>query len=281
MINTFVERPHYAWGLVRILHVTGWLLVSSGLTGMGFAHTVVEVENGATITGRVTFGGTPAPTKHFEVKNEPEVCGTERRLPGIIVNQGLLQDAVIALEGIQTGKAFSSYQDTDEGEGRGTFQYAGGTRLHLDIQVKRCSFGPFTGVIMVDDAVQFTNNDSNKHTLHTYLLKQGGGARILKTLHTQSLRPGGLKEKAFLAKKLRRAVAVAVTCDRHEFMRNWLYIIKNPYYAVSDESGNFRIDQIPPGDYDLVVWHPLLEMKKQRVTLSPNDSLSIDFALTK
>ena len=32
--------------------------------------------------------------------------------------------------------------------------------------------------------------------------------------------------------------------------------VNNPYYALTDEKGTFTIENIPPGTYQLVVWHP-------------------------
>jgi hypothetical protein len=32
--------------------------------------------------------------------------------------------------------------------------------------------------------------------------------------------------------------------------------VNNPYYALTDESGKFSIENIPAGTYQLVVWHP-------------------------
>ena len=133
---------------------------------------------------------------------------------------------------------------------------------------------------MADEAVHFINHDSIKHTLHTYSLN-GRKAKIMRTIHTQSLRAQGQTEKVFPTKKLRRAVAVGLTCDRHDFMENWLYVVKNPYYAISDESGNFEIDQVPPGDYNLVAWHPVLGIKEHRVTITPQGSLPVDFEFRK
>ena len=257
------------------------LVVLSVFASVGFAYDVVEVENGATITGKVAFTGTlsHAP-RRFEVRNGPEICGAERVLTKLEAHDGMVKGVVIALEGVESGKPFSSHDDTATGQGRGEFQYAGGNALNLGVRLEKCSFGPFTGVIMADEAVQFVNHDAIKHTLHTYALK-GRKAKIMRTLHTQSLRAQGQTEKIFPAKKLRRAVAVGLTCDRHDFMENWLYVVKNPYYAISDQSGNFEIGQVPPGDYNLVAWHPVLGMKEQRVTITPNGRLPVDFAFMK
>ena len=266
----------------RIRTITWFsLVVLPGFAGVGFAYDVGEVANGATIAGKVTFTGTlPQAPRRFEVRNGPEVCGPERVLTKLDVRDGRVKGVVIALEGVEKGKPFPSHHDTATGQGRGTFQYAGGNSLNLGVRLEKCSFGPFTGVIRADESVRFVNHDSIKHMLHTYALK-GRKAKILRTLHTQSLRAQGQTEKMFPAKKLRRAFAVGLTCDRHDFMENWLYVVKNPYYAISDESGNFEINQVPPGDYNLVAWHPVLGMKEQHVTVTPDGRLPVDFDFVK
>ena len=265
----------------RRIFTMSWVFVLSGFAGAGFAYDVVEVENGATITGKMTFTGTiPHAPRQFEVRNGPEVCGAERVLNKVDVRDGMVKGMVIALEGVERGKPFPSHHDTATGQGRGIFQYAGGNALNLGVQLEQCSFGPFTGVIRADETVRFVNHDPIKHMLHTYALK-GRKAKILRTVHTQSLRPQGQMEKVFPAKKMRRAVAVGLTCDRHDFMENWLYVVKNPYYAISDASGKFEIGHVPPGNYNLVAWHPVLGMQEQRVTVTPDSRLPVDFEFVK
>ena len=267
----------------RRICTTSWLslVVLSGFASAGFAYDVVDVKNGATITGKVAFTGPlPHAPKRFEVRNGPEICGAERVLNKVDVRDGMVQGVVIALEGVDKGKPFSLHHDTATGLGRGAFHYAGGESLNLDVQLETCSFGPFTGVIRADETVRFVNHDPIKHTLHTYSLK-GRKAKILRTMHTQSLRAQGETEKVFHAQKMRRAVAVVLTCDRHDFMENWLYVVKNPYYAISDESGSFEIGHIPPGDYNLIAWHPVLGIQEHRVTVTSHGDLSVDFDFVK
>lgn len=264
----------------RIL-IVSWFTALLGFAGAAFAYDVINIENGATITGKVAFTGSlPHAPKRFVVRNGPEICGEERVLNKVDVRDGMVQGVVIALEGVAKGKPFSLHHDTAAGLGRGAFHYAGGESLNLGVQLETCSFGPFTGVIRADETVRFVNHDPIKHTLHTYALK-GRKAKILRTMHTQSLRAQGQTEKVFHAKKMRRAVAVVLTCDRHDFMENWLYVVKNPYYAVSDESGSFEIGHVPPGAYNLIAWHPVLGMQEHRVTVTPDGRLPVDFEFVK
>jgi hypothetical protein len=45
-------------------------------------------------------------------------------------------------------------------------------------------------------------------------------------------------------------------CGFHAYMESWAMAVNNPYYALTDANGKFTIDNIPPGTYQMVVWHP-------------------------
>ena len=45
-------------------------------------------------------------------------------------------------------------------------------------------------------------------------------------------------------------------CGFHAYMESWAMAVNNPYYALTDGDGKFSIDQVPPGTYQLIVWHP-------------------------
>ena len=38
-------------------------------------------------------------------------------------------------------------------------------------------------------------------------------------------------------------------------MRGYILVLQNPFFAVTDKEGNFRIDGLPAGSYQLKVWH--------------------------
>ena len=41
-------------------------------------------------------------------------------------------------------------------------------------------------------------------------------------------------------------------------MKTWVLVSDHPYYAVTDKNGNFSIDNIPPGTYEVVVSQKLI-----------------------
>ena len=251
-----------------------------GLANIGLAYEVSDVLNGATIAGRVDFAGTPPAPRVFEVNKEPQVCGETRGLTKVDVHDGRLKGAVIVLEGVKKGKAFEPKTFKADAPGEGAFRYKEGATLDLDIRLKNCNFGPFTGVVAADQSVQFLNQDPIKHTLHTYVLK-GKKANILRTLNTHNLVPHSETEQTLHANKLKHGRVVALTCDRHDFMENWMYVVESPYFAISDEAGNFSMDRVPPGQYELVAWHPVLGTKRQEVTVDAGGTLHVDFKFKK
>lgn len=251
-----------------------------GLSSIGLGYEVVDVSNGGTIAGRIAFTGNPPAPRVFEVNKEPEVCGKVRSLTKVEVQDGLLQGAVVVLEGIGQGKPFETTAFNAKAPGKGTFTYGAGEAIDLKIKLENCNFGPLTGVVSADQPVKFENQDPIKHTLHTYVLK-GRNANILRTLNTQSLAPHSEINQEFPSHKLKHGRVVAITCDRHEFMENWMYVVESPYFAISDESGDFAIEQVPPGHYELVAWHPVLGTKRQEVTVLADGKVQVNFEFRK
>jgi len=46
-----------------------------------------------------------------------------------------------------------------------------------------------------------------------------------------------------------------VSCTIHPWMNGWVRVFNHPYYAVTDEHGNFELKNVPAGQFRVVVWH--------------------------
>jgi hypothetical protein len=63
-------------------------------------------------------------------------------------------------------------------------------------------------------------------------------------------------------------------------MESWALAIDNPYFAITDASGQFTITDVPPGTYRLVAWHPQAgPMASQTVTVEPNGTVAASLSL--
>jgi hypothetical protein len=54
----------------------------------------------------------------------------------------------------------------------------------------------------------------------------------------------------------REAAHEATVTGGHPAASAWVVVPPHPYYTLTDEQGRFRLDDVPAGEYTLVVWHP-------------------------
>ena len=104
------------------------------------------------------------------------------------------------------------------------------------------AFVPSVLYVPVGGTVSFPNGDPFFHNVFSY----SSARRFDLGRYPQ----GQSKDVVF-----DEAGIVGVFCEVHEFMRAAIIVAENPFYSVVAEDGSFAIDDIPPGEYTLVVWH--------------------------
>ncbi len=63
-------------------------------------------------------------------------------------------------------------------------------------------------------------------------------------------------------------------------MRAYIHVVSSPFYSVSGEDGTFKLDGLPPGDYELEAVHEEFGAMTQKVTVAPKGSASADFTFS-
>ena len=58
---------------------------------------------------------------------------------------------------------------------------------------------------------------------------------------------------------------IEIQCDFHLWMHAYIFVMDHPFYCVSDDSGTFAIEGLPPGEYTLESWHEKLGKKRTTV----------------
>ena len=62
-------------------------------------------------------------------------------------------------------------------------------------------------------------------------------------------------------------------------MRAVVVVTENPFHAVVDEDGEFRLEGVPAGTYTVVAWHPDLDEVKETVVVPEGGSVRLDVEL--
>ena len=81
--------------------------------------------------------------------------------------------------------------------------------------------------------------------------------------------------------ELKRAGTVLVDCDAHGWMEGWIYVVDNPYYAITGADGKFTISDVPPGDYKLVAVQSFTGPIEMPVTVKGGESTKLEIELKK
>ena len=95
--------------------------------------------------------------------------------------------------------------------------------------------------------------------------------------------PKVVKKKAI--KILKAEYSIKIKCDVHSWMKAYVSVFDHPYFAVTDDSGRYQIENVPIGNYEVVAWHER-DLKYtgytqiQTVEIGKGES-TLDFSLTK
>ena len=261
--------------------VTGLCVILSIPASSLWGYEVKEIAGGGTVKGTVSLSGKVPDPKAYNlvIFPDPEYCGRIsngngwRLLRDFLVNeQGQVMNVVVLLEGVTEGKPFSLSVPR--------------------VEARDCRFSPFTTVVRSGHGIEVVNMDPVMHDIQAYETSTAMGTRVLFNsplpfnrrhrrgdLHaTHDHRPGESLVRQFQLSKKRRTFVMQ--CGFHAYMESWAIAVDNPYYVLTDENGQFSLEDVPPGTYDLRAWHPgIKQVMKKPVTIEPGANLTIDFQL--
>ncbi len=135
------------------------------------------------------------------------------------------------------------------------------------ISNKSCYFEPRVQVAKTRSVVTLTSEDETLHTTHAYDDRA-------RTVFNIAIPIPGLS----IERPLRRPGVVRVECDSHGWMRGWVYVTDD-IATVSGSDGRFEIGDVPPGTYELTIWHERYGGTAQAVTVSHGLTVEANFTL--
>lgn len=216
------------------------------------SYKVVEVKVGGTITGTVTYKGRmPAPRK-IQIVKDHESCGKHpTEVPLMTADSaGHVAQAVAYLADIKEGKDFPE----PEAKPR--------------IDQNTCEFHPHIQVVRAKEEVEILNSDPVAHNINA--------SQRIYTLFNILQPQQGMKA----VQKFTKPGVVNLKCNVHDWMQGYVHVALHPYYQLTGADGAFRLENVPPGKYELAVWQEYLGEQTFPVEVKAGETSDVQIVLT-
>lgn len=135
---------------------------------------------------------------------------------------------------------------------------------------KGLMFQPHIVVVQQGTTIEFLNSDSVAHNV--FWISVGGNKKLGHNLGTW---PKGEKRPF----KFDNPGAVPLLCNVHPEMAGYVVVVPTPYFATTDKSGEYKIENVPDGSYTVTAWHE--GAKNQTKPVAVAGESKADFTLSK
>ena len=207
------------------------------------------------ISGTVRLDGPGPHMKGIEMSKDPYCAKAHANEPAhleqvVVGSNGGLQNVVLYIT-----------------EGLPASALAEAPKEVLVFDQKNCMYTPHVLAMDAGQTFKVTSSDQTTHNIHPLPNPMTGNIPW-----NQSQPPGA----APIEKSWKAPEVIPVKCNIHPWMNGWHVVVKGPY-AVTDGSGNYSINNVPPGNYAVTAWQELYGTQTQKVTVAAGKAGTADF----
>ena len=216
------------------------------ISGIALTVAIAFVDAG-TLKGHVKFDGKAPKSKRLKMDADP-VCGASHSGPVYsesfkMAADGSMAEAIVYLKNVS---------------------YSGGSPADpVVLDQKGCIYNPHVLGMVAGQELLIKNSDATLHNIHS--------------------RPNVNKEfNVAMPKVVKEKKASFAKSEPEPFYIKWVLVSDHPYFAVTDTNGNFSIDGIPAGSYEVVCWQEKFKKMPLTATVTVGDGETIkDFTFTR
>jgi plastocyanin len=131
-------------------------------------------------------------------------------------------------------------------------------------------FVPYVKAVFVGSKVRFPNSDNIRHQVYSF----SPAKKFELPLYAGTSAPPVVFDKPGV---------VVLGCNIHDWMVGYIYVSETPYFTKTEAAGTAAIEDMPPGEYTVRVWHPGMEHSEEsttrHVTLNADAPMKIEWDL--
>jgi hypothetical protein len=211
--------------------------------------------NEGSVTGKVSFKGT-APKLHTISMDADAVCAAKHT--GAVYPETVTVNANGTLRNVfvyvKTGLEGKNFAVPDQ---------------PAVLDQDGCMYKPHVLGIQAKQNLKVVSSDKTTHNIHP-----------LPTVNQEwnvSQAPGS---DPIIRSFSRPEETIPVKCNQHAWMRAYIHVLSNPYFVVTGDDGSFKLEGLPPGDYEIEAIHEEYGASSQKVTVPASGSVATEFSYT-
>ena len=212
----------------------------------------VDPATAGSVTGKVTFMGTPPPAQPISMSSDPRCMNAGAKTEAVMVSgDGSLQNVFVYVK-----------------DGLGTLKFPVPTTA-LVLDQKGCQYRPHVFGVQAGQPIEILNSDMTLHNIHAWPqtnqeFNMGQSLQGMKDTHVFTT----------------QEVMVPFRCDVHKWMNSFVGVVAHPFFAVTGADGAFQLKGLPPGTYTIEAWHEKFGTKTASVTIGAKESKDVPFTFS-
>jgi len=234
---------------MRTKLVSSLALLAVGMAAIGALGR--PAPNAGTISGHVTFTGTPPKMRPIDMAKEPS-CAKQHPTP-------IMTESVVAGPANALGNVVVYISTGDQASAAPT--------QAVRYDQKGCEYVPHVAVLQVGQPLEIYNDDQTSHNIHPL-------AKVNPEWN-KSQPPGAPPIKSSYTKP----EFIAVKCNVHPWMHGNFAVLTTSHHALTGQDGTFTLEGLSPGKYTVTAWHERFGTQTQEVTVGGAKPATADFVM--
>jgi plastocyanin len=140
-----------------------------------------------------------------------------------------------------------------------------------DMDQRKMQFIPHVLPIVAGTTVKFLNSDPTPHNVFSPDNEK----------YNLGTWPQGQTKDYVFNKCAKPPCVYTQLCRVHSEMEGYVVVLQNPFFAVTGKEGHYQIDNVPPGNYTLAVWHSKAKTPPKALTVEAGKPATADFTLSR